>query len=92
LSQGTVVKLLQQHGVETRFQGLTESETDAARELYESGLSLAKVGEKPDHAPSSVRKALLRVGVVMRPRNSLSAEPPSFAISLIHRGIRWSRR
>lgn len=68
LSQGSVVKLLQQHGVETRFHGLTDAETEAARELYESGLALAKVGEKLDRAPSSVRKALIRVGVVMRPK------------------------
>ena len=68
LSQGGIVGVLQRHRVTTRFQGLTELETTEARELYESGLPLAKVGDKLDRAPSTVRKALVRAGVVMRPR------------------------
>lgn len=68
LSQGGVVGVLKRHKVTTRFQGLSESEATEARDLYESGLSLTKVGEKLDRAPNTVRKALLRAGVRMRAR------------------------
>jgi hypothetical protein len=68
LGHGTVIRLLQKHGVKTRLKGLSESETAEARQLYESGLPLAEVSKRVGRAQSSVRKALIRAGVTMRPR------------------------
>jgi predicted transcriptional regulator len=68
VSQDTVVRLLRRHGVVTRHKGLSDSDLQQARELYESGLPVAKVGEKLGRAPSTVRRALVQAGVEMRPR------------------------
>jgi len=45
-----------------RRQGLSEEMAEQARLLYESGLSVAAVGERLGQAPTSVARALRRRG------------------------------
>lgn len=75
LGHGTVVRLLQQHEVTTRFKGLDESELAIAQRLYESGLPLATVSKEIGRAQSTVRKALVRAGVRMRARGGRHDQP-----------------
>lgn len=66
LSQGSVLKLLQSHGVKMRRKGLTDEQIREARKLYESGQSLAKVGAHLAVEAGTVRRALMKHGVRMR--------------------------
>jgi hypothetical protein len=68
LSQGSVIKILHEHGVEMRGQGLADDEVPTAAELYRAGATLARLGEQFGVSPNAVRRALLSVGVVMRAR------------------------
>lgn len=68
LSQGSVLKLLREHGVAMRWQGLNESDKAVVAELYRDGATLAQLGARFDVSPNVVRRALLAAGVVMRTR------------------------
>ncbi|WP_133147288.1 helix-turn-helix domain-containing protein [Mycolicibacterium novocastrense] len=68
LSQGSVVKLLHEHGVTMRGQGLAAGDVPAAVERYRGGATLAQLGEQFGLSPNAVRRALASAGVVMRPR------------------------
>jgi hypothetical protein len=68
LSQGSVIKILHEHGVEMRGQGLAEDDVPMAAALYRSGKTLAQVGDRFGVSPNAVRLALVSVGVAMRPR------------------------
>jgi hypothetical protein len=68
LSQGSVIKLLHEHGVEMRGQGLADSDVSAAAELYRGGMTLAQLGNRFGVSPNAVRRALVAAGVVMRAR------------------------
>jgi hypothetical protein len=68
LSQGSVIKILREHGVEMRGQGLAYGDISAAAKLYSSGATLAQLGEQFGVSPNAARRALVSVGVVMRPR------------------------
>jgi hypothetical protein len=54
--------------VPLRRQGLTTSQVDEAERLYAAGQSLARIAERLQVNPSSVRTRLLERGVTMRPR------------------------
>jgi hypothetical protein len=66
LAKGTVLRMLEEAGVAMRRQGLTEEIAEQARLLYESGLSVAAVGERLGQAPTSRARALRRIGVTLR--------------------------
>jgi hypothetical protein len=68
LSQGSVIKILHEHGVEMRGQGLADGDAPTAAELYRSGATLAQLGERFGVSPNAVRRALVSAGVAMRPR------------------------
>jgi transposase len=68
LSQGSVIKILHEHAVEMRGQGLADGEILAAAKLYRSGKTLAQLGERFGVSPNAVRRALVSAGVVMRAR------------------------
>jgi DNA-directed RNA polymerase specialized sigma24 family protein len=53
-------------GVQLRRRGLTNTQADEAEHLYATGQSLARIAERMEVNPSSVR-ALLQRGVTMRP-------------------------
>ena len=50
LSQGSVIKLLHEHSVAMRNQGLVGGDVAIATELYQSGATLAQLGD--DSAPA----------------------------------------
>lgn len=66
LSKGSVIRLLRDAGVPIRRQGLTDDQTTEAAHLYESGLSLARIGEHFDVDHGTVWRALKNQGVKMR--------------------------
>ncbi|MBF6177715.1 helix-turn-helix domain-containing protein [Nocardia otitidiscaviarum] len=66
IGKGTVLKLLRDAGVAIRNQGLSDEQVGDATRLYESGLSLARIGERFGVDASTVHKALVRRGVPMR--------------------------
>jgi hypothetical protein len=68
LSQGSVIKILHEHGVEMRGQGLADSDVSAAAGLYRGGMTLAQLGNRFGVSPNGVRRALVAAGVVMRAR------------------------
>jgi hypothetical protein len=65
----TVSDILERRDISRRYQKLTPEQVDLASALYEGGLSLIKVGEHLGRRAETVRQALVRVGVVIRPRN-----------------------
>lgn len=58
---------LKSAGVEVRRQGLSTAQVDEAERLYTAGQSLARIGERLQVNPGSVRAGLLQRGVTMRP-------------------------
>jgi transposase-like protein len=68
LSQGSVIKILHEHGVVMRGQGLADGDVSTAAELYRAGATLAQLGERFGVSPNAVRRALVSAGVAMRPR------------------------
>jgi hypothetical protein len=70
LSQGSVIKILHEHGVEMRNQGFADGQVPVAAELYRSGTTLAELGHRFGISPNAARRALVSAGVVMRPRGT----------------------
>jgi transposase-like protein len=62
----TISKYLKQRGVVIRLRSLGTNDVALAISLYGSGLSVAKVAERIDCAPNTVRSELLAAGVEMR--------------------------
>ncbi|PKQ10130.1 MAG: hypothetical protein CVT69_01365 [Actinobacteria bacterium HGW-Actinobacteria-9] len=62
----TVIRYLKLHCVETRYRRLSEEQIEEAVHLYESGLSLIKVGKVVGADPKTVKARLMEAGVPMR--------------------------
>lgn len=74
----TVIRYLKLHCVETRYRALSPPQIDEAVRLYESGLSLIKIGEVVGADPKTVKSRLIERGVTMREYNArIKAGPPS---------------
>lgn len=67
LSQGSVISILHNHGVQMRNQGLAAKDIATAAEPYRSGETLAQLGERFGISPKAMRRALVAACVVMRP-------------------------
>jgi DNA-directed RNA polymerase sigma subunit (sigma70/sigma32) len=65
VNRTTVLSILDRAGAERRA-GVIDRNLDEARRLYESGSSLAQVGQHFDVDPETVRRALKKNGVKMR--------------------------
>jgi hypothetical protein len=70
ISKGTVLRLLQSHGITMRHQQMTDAEITEAIQLYQQGWSLAQVGEKLGRNPSTIQGVLERAGVPRRGRQA----------------------
>lgn len=67
LSKGSMMKVLRDHDVPTRFQPMTSDEIDSAVALYAEEYSLRTISLKLGKSKGSVWKALYEHGVSMRP-------------------------
>jgi lambda repressor-like predicted transcriptional regulator len=67
--RGTVVHCLQKHGVVLRRPCLAPEHLEQAAALYRAGWSLARVGDKYGTTDMTVRRALAKHRVEIRPRN-----------------------
>jgi hypothetical protein len=61
-----VVRALRAGGVDVRYRILTDADLDEARALYESGVSLAAVGERFGVAAGTVLNAFGKAGFPTR--------------------------
>jgi hypothetical protein len=66
LGKGTVLRILDDHGVTRRHQPLTEEQMQQAVELYQQGWSLARVGQYLGRDASMIHLTLKRVGMARR--------------------------
>ena len=69
LSKGSVLKLLNEAGVQMRHQGLSSDNLEEAATLYRDGWSLPRVAERFGCSVGSVRKVFRSHGVRIRPPN-----------------------
>jgi len=66
IDRRTVGAILKRHGVQTRWQRLSPAQIDEAVELYESGWSLAQVGERLGVTATTVQLRLRERGLKIR--------------------------
>ncbi|MBN9156901.1 hypothetical protein [Microbacterium sp.] len=77
IARTTVDRIARQHNIATRkVPALTDPQTEQAIRLYKAGDSLATVAKRIESSPNTVRAALLRLGVGLRPRSGSSTPPP----------------
>ncbi|HHW51416.1 MAG TPA: helix-turn-helix domain-containing protein [Pseudoclavibacter sp.] len=62
----TVSEVLDRTGTAKRPKGMSQSQVDMAARLYESGLSLARVGAQLGFDAATIRTMLLRNGIGTR--------------------------
>lgn len=67
IGKSTVLRLLQDNNVPMRRQGVSENQTIQAIALYAEGKSLTMIADELKLAKQSIRLALLKAGVWMRP-------------------------
>jgi len=67
IAKGSVLKILNEHGVTMRRQPLTNHQIGQAAELYVAGDSLATIGHILGSTATTVRAALKARGIGMRP-------------------------
>jgi DNA invertase Pin-like site-specific DNA recombinase len=60
----TAARIIRAAGADVRYR--VEIDAETARELYESGYSLVRVGERLGASPGTVLKVLRRAGVLTR--------------------------
>lgn len=68
LAQGSVLKILEDHGVVRQRGGLSPEQRDEAVRLYDDGLGIQRIATQLDSSYSTVRRALLEACVAMRGR------------------------
>jgi hypothetical protein len=68
VGHGSVVRLLHEHGVAMRNQGLSPEQIEQAAKHYQDGWSVAKVGKHLEVDGTTAWTALKKAGVQMRPR------------------------
>lgn len=66
IGKGTVLRLLDDHGVHRRHQPLTEEQVQQAIALYQQGWSLARVGKHLGREDTLIWLTLKRTGVPRR--------------------------
>jgi hypothetical protein len=66
LGKGTVLSILEEHGVKMRGQGIPEDRLGEVIELYGQRLSLMRISEQFACSAEAVRQALKLAGVKLR--------------------------
>jgi ABC-type transport system involved in cytochrome bd biosynthesis fused ATPase/permease subunit len=67
IGKSTVLRLLQDNNAPMRRQGVSENQAIQAIALYAEGKSLTMIADELKLAKQSIRLALLKAGVTMRP-------------------------
>jgi hypothetical protein len=88
LSQGSVIRILHDHDVEMRGQGLADEDVPTAAELYRDGATLAQLGGQFGVSPNAIRRALFSAGVLMRPRGGRKRLPLGGRLGFLWAAIR----
>lgn len=66
LGKGTVLSILEQHGVKMRGQGVPKAQVEDVIRLYRSGQSLMQLSKQLECSAEAVRQVLLGAGVTLR--------------------------
>jgi hypothetical protein len=66
VGKGTVLRLLREHSVTVRQPPTQDADAAQAIELYQQGWSLARVGQKLNRDPATIRNILIRAGIPRR--------------------------
>lgn len=67
IDRRTATAIIKRAGVQTRYRvELTDADVDVARELYESGVSLARVGEQFGVSAGTVLNLVRGAGILTR--------------------------
>ncbi len=77
VAKSTIIGILRDGNVVMRRQPLTREQVSEAARLYESGLSLSKVAERLKVNQETMRVAILKNGVILRPPTSAGVSPNS---------------
>ncbi|MBB2976137.1 transposase-like protein [Microbacterium endophyticum] len=75
VAKSTIIGILRDKKVVMRRQPLTTGQVSEATRLYESGLSLSQVAKQLDVNQETMRTAILKAGVTLRPPTQALAEP-----------------
>lgn len=73
VSKSGVVDLLRQRGIRLRYRTMTPREVESAVAAYSRGMSLSQLAAESPFSQETIRKALIRAGVAMRPARRTSA-------------------
>ena len=68
LSSTAILRLLTDHDVKMRGQGLSDVDVPAIIELYKQGLTLAQLAAQYETSPGTIRRALVASGATLRQR------------------------
>lgn len=77
VAKSTIIGILRGRSVMMRRQPLTAEQVSEAARLYESGLSLSQVAEQLKVNQETMRVAILKNGVILRPPTSAGVSPSS---------------
>jgi AraC-like DNA-binding protein len=76
ISRQTVGNYLRQRGIDTRPRGLAPEDVGAAAVLYQRGWSLARIADRFDTSPNTVRSRFKEVGITMRDTHGRERSAP----------------
>jgi DNA-binding CsgD family transcriptional regulator len=82
VAKSTVLRILRENSVVVRRQPLTAKQVSEAKHLYESGLSLSEVAERLKVNQETMRVAIIKAGVELRPPTQAKEAASAGGLSL----------
>jgi transposase-like protein len=67
VAKSTILRILRENSVVVRRQPLTDKQVTLTKRLYESGLSLSEVAQQKFVNQETIRVAIIKAGVKLRP-------------------------
>lgn len=74
VAKSTILRILREARVVVRRQPMTPEQVNEAAQLYEAGLSLSQVAKRLDVNQETMRTAILKAGVQIRPATGADQE------------------
>lgn len=74
VAKSTILRILREAHVVVRRQPMTTEQVNEAAQLYEAGLSLSQVAKSLDVNQETMRTAILKAGVQIRPATGADQE------------------